>query len=115
MSLLTLILGLSSAVHATPQQFTHQGRLMDADGIGLSGQHEVHFILMDAEFGGDEYWNQEYGVEFENGYYSVVVGGEEDNPLDSTVFESGNLWLELRLDGDILTPRHPITSAPPRV
>ena len=47
MSLLLSLLFLESASVAVPIQFNHQGRLLDADGLGLNGEHELSFILFD--------------------------------------------------------------------
>jgi len=112
MSLLFLF-SLSIQATAAPLQVTHQGRLLDSDGDGLTGDHEMHFILLDDEFGGTTHWNETLTVTFDNGFYSVILGmDEEDNPLDEAVLSNSPLFLELRLDGDILNPRHRLTSAP---
>ena len=41
---------LATTAHAVPAQFTHQGRMLDTDGVGLEGAHDLDFILMDDEF-----------------------------------------------------------------
>ena len=43
MTFLTLLLGSAFAV---PLQVNQQGRLLDADGKGLTGDHELTFRLM---------------------------------------------------------------------
>ena len=107
----SLFFSLSMA-HAIPQQFNHQGRLTDTDGNGLEGEHELQFILLDDEFGGTTWWNETFSLGLVNGYYSVTLGDDEDNPLDDTVFSQAPLWLEMRLDGTALQPRHLITATP---
>ena len=110
MTLLTLLLGSAFAV---PLQVNQQGRLLDADGKGLAGDHELTFRLMDQEEDGYTQWEETLTVPFNNGYYSVVLGtDEENNPLDDAVFSQYPLFLELKVDGEALSPRQPVTSVP---
>ena len=90
MTFLALILGTLSTAQAIPQQFTHQGRMMDADGVGLDGAFDLDFILMDSEFSGSDIWSEGQVVIFKNGYYSVVLGTDgSNNPLDSEILPYG--------------------------
>ena len=92
---------------AVPIQMNHQGRLLDADSEGLSGSHELIFHIMDDLENGDEIWTETQTVQFINGYYSVLLGVDEElNPLDDSVFANYPLYLELKVDGEILEPRH---------
>ena len=95
-------------------QLTHQGRLMDADGAGLSDSHQLQFGLVDDSDFGSTIWVETINVSFTNGYYSVILGAdEENNPLDEAVFEQYPLWLELTVDdGTPMSPRHRLTSVP---
>ena len=103
MTFLTLLLGSAFAV---PLQVNQQGRLLDADGKGLTGDHELTFRLMDQEEDGYTQWEETLTVPFNNGYYSVVLGtDEENNPLDDAVFSQYPLFLELKVDGEALEPR----------
>ena len=98
---------------AVPIQMNHQGRLLDADSEGLSGSHELIFHIMDDLENGDEIWTEIQTVQFINGYYSVLLGVDEElNPLDDSVFANYPLYLELNVDGEILEPRHPMGSVP---
>ena len=38
---------LSALSFAVPLQYNHQGRLLDTDGNGLSGDHELTFRIYD--------------------------------------------------------------------
>ena len=68
---------------AVPLQYNHQGRLLDAEGNGLSGEHELIFRIYDSA--DVVLWEEIQTVDFEEGYYSVNLGeDEEDNPLDDT-------------------------------
>lgn len=96
---------------AVPLQYNHQGRLLDTEGDGLSGEHELIFRIYD---GADVVlWEETLAVDFEEGYYSVNLGeDEENNPLDEAIFASYPLLMELSVDGVPLSPRHPIQSVP---
>ena len=110
MTFLTLLLGSAFAV---PLQVNQQGRLLDADGKGLTGDHELTFRLMDDPDDGYAQWEDTLTVSFVNGYYSVFLGAdEENNPLDDAVFSQYPLFLELKVDGEALSPRQPVTSVP---
>ena len=102
---------LASFSNATPLQYNHQGRLLDIDGNGLSGEHQLTFRIVDAS--DSVLWEEALDIEFENGYYSVHLGEDEaNNPLDDSVLLAYPLWMELAVDGDTLEPRHPIQSVP---
>ena len=93
---------------ATAADLTHQGRLSDATGTPISGQHDVEVALYDAAFGGQELaqWSLE-DVLFSEGYYAVQLGGVE--ALDLT----GPAWIELAIDGAAaLEPRMPLSTVP---
>jgi len=108
-----MLLFLLTQAFAVPLQVNQQGRLLDADGKGLTGDHELTFRLMNDPDDGFPQWEDTLTVDFTNGYYSVVLGAdEENNPLDDAVFSQYPLFLELKVDGEALEPRQPITSVP---
>lgn len=108
-----LCLFLSHNAHAVPLHINQQGRLLDNNGEGLSGSNQMIFKIYDSEIGGDIYWSDTLTAEFRNGYYSVLLGtDEESNPLDHSVLELYPLFLELTVNGETLEPRHALTSVP---
>ena len=112
-SLLTTLLLFGAAAHAVPAQFTHQGRLLDADGAPLEDEATITFRVTDSESGGTALWEDEITVLLTNGFYSAVLGASEDNPLDTDVLSQAPVWLELQLDGEgAMTPRSPIHAVP---
>jgi hypothetical protein len=100
----------SSLAIAAPTRLNQQGRLLDGDGVPLTGSHGLAFTLHDAETDGNEVWREERVVEFEEGYYSLVLG--ELVPLSDLVFAAGPVWLELSVNGAVLSPRHEVVSVP---
>jgi len=105
---------LSQAALAGPGQFTHQGRLLDADGMPLEDEVTITFRLTMAETGGDVLWEEPLTVSLTNGFYSAILGADEDgNPIDIDVLSQAPVWLELQLDGEpAMFPRSPVHSVP---
>lgn len=108
-----LFLGASTA-HAVPGQFTHQGRLLDADGVPLDGEVTIKFRVTDSEEGGTALWEETLTVPLNSGFYSAILGvDEESNPLNIDVLSQAPVWLELQLDGEpAMFPRSPIHTVP---
>ena len=109
LAILFTVLSVTAAL-AAPARLAQQGRLLSGDGEPLSGTHALVFSIYDAQTGGDEIWREERSVGFEQGYYSVVLG--EFVPVDDLLFDSGSVWLELWVDGVVLSPRQELVSVP---
>ena len=113
--MISLLLGsFLSTAQAVPMQLSQQGRLVDSSGVAASGNHNLTFRLYNASTGGTLLWNETVSSNFTNGYYSVVLGSDTiNNPLEDSVLESGDLYVEIEIDGDgPLTPRSAVTSTP---
>ena len=112
-SVLTALCLFATTAHAVPAQFTHQGRLLDADALPMDGEATITFRVTDAESGGTAMWEDEITVLLTNGFYSAVLGASADNPLDTEVLAQAPVWLELQLDGEpAMFPRSPVNSVP---
>ena len=104
---------LGSTAHAIPAQFTHQGRLLDAEGAPLEGEATITFRVTDSESGGTALWEDAVTVPLTNGFYSAVLGTSDDNPLDTTTLSQAPVWLELQLEGEAaMFPRSAINAVP---
>ena len=104
---------LPSVTLAVPLQLAHQGRLLDAEQAPLDGEYELTFRLYDAAEDGALLWEDTVTESFTGGYYSAVLGADDDNPLDDGIFAAPPVYLELTVDdGEPLLPRHPIHSVP---
>lgn len=110
---LFLLFSLSSPAWAVPAQLTHQGRFVDADGVPYTEDATVTFRLMDSASGGSTVWEEEQTIGFINGFYSVVLGADEEtNPLDHEMLDQWPLWLEVQLSGrPAMVPRLAVGSA----
>lgn len=104
----------ATTAHAVPAQFSHQGRLLDAEGTPLEGDATVTFRVTDSETGGSALWEETLTLALTNGFYAAVLGADDDtNPLDADVLSQAPLWLELQLEGEgAMFPRSPIHSVP---
>ena len=93
-SVLTALCLFATTAHAVPAQFTHQGRLLDADGVPLEGEATIKFRVTDSEEGGDTLWEETLTVALSSGFYSAILGiDEETNPLDTNVLSQAPVWL----------------------
>ena len=101
---------LPSLLLAAPTRLNQQGRLVDAVDGPLSGTHALVFALYDAAEDGNQLWYEERSVDFQDGYYSLVIG--EQAPVDDLLFANGTVWLELIVDGVVLSPRQELVSVP---
>jgi hypothetical protein len=112
-ALLAALLAAAPA-HAVPQALSAQGRLLDADGAPVEDTLTVTFRLLDAETGGSTLWEESHEVDFEAGFYTVLLGAEDGAaPLSDEVLDQWPLWLEIQLDGEpAMVPRTPLSSVP---
>ncbi|MCK4328424.1 hypothetical protein KAX02_01125, partial [candidate division WOR-3 bacterium] len=96
---------------AIPQELNFQGFLTDADAdTALSGDYDIIFKIYDANTNGNVLWTESWtDVSVEGGIFNVILG--ETQPIPDSVFlDYTGLWLELTIEGDVLTPRQKIVS-----
>jgi hypothetical protein len=94
-----------------PQLITYQGRLSEANGEPITGEHTIIFRLYDAEQSGTKVWEETHTISVakgDNGIFSVVLGSVT---LLSGLNLNQPLWLTFAIDGDSeMTPRQRVTS-----
>jgi len=95
---------------ATPAKLSQQGRLVDDSDSPLEGAHQLDFKLYDDSTGGEAVWSESRNLDVRDGYYATVLG--DQTPLSDDLFADGVMWLELTVDGTVLTPRHQLVSVP---
>ena len=66
-SVLAALCLFATTAHAVPAQFTHQGRLLDADGAPLDGEATITFRINDSDAGGTTLWEETLTLGLDNG------------------------------------------------
>jgi hypothetical protein len=99
-----------------PQDTTFTGRLVDSLGNPLIGPVDLALTIFDADTGGTALYAEKHlgtpldatgGFSVQLGLGLVAVG-----TFDADLFSDVNRWLEISVDGAVLTPRQIIGSVP---
>jgi len=93
-----------------PEAIRYQGRLVDGTNL-LSGVVDVGVCLFDQPSGGTLYYSETQTVLVADGLYDMTIG--ESNEVVGAlgnVFSNRSVYLELDINGQILTPREKIES-----
>ncbi len=115
-AIITLCL-LPTLATATPVQFTHQGRVLDAAGGGLNDPVDLTISLCPnatPTIGESCHTETFDAIAPQDGYFAVLLG--ESGSLDHTFFDVPNLWIAVSMDGGAseFSSRQPIASFTPR-
>jgi hypothetical protein len=107
-----LILLLAGAAQAqVPPVINYQGQLLDASGNPASGNFTMVFSIFDVATGGTALYTETQNVTVSNGVFNVLIGSV--TPIPQTLFDdSPNRLLEIRVNGNVLTPRRRFGSVP---
>jgi hypothetical protein len=116
------IIALLAAVGSISQQVSADvpylipvvGKLTDASGTSLEGDHVLAFALYDAQTGGTPLWSDTFSaVEFTSGLFNVYLGIPENKPLEIEIFlGTDEIWLEIQVDNDNPMSRVRLASVP---
>lgn len=105
-----LLLFSANTAAMPPDTINYQGYLTNAQGSPLNGNVDLLFSLWDASSGGSELWNEAIsGMAVSQGVFEAVLG--TTNPLPDAIF-ANPLYLEIRVNGEVLSPRKAFKSAP---
>ncbi len=113
LSAVGLGLGARSA-RAVPVTTSFTARIADAGGP-IDGLVNLSFKIYDAPAGGTMIWEETHaGVAADQGLVFVALGGVSPatNGLDASVFDGGDRYLEISVNGDVQSPRVPMLSVP---
>lgn len=95
---------------AVPRQVAFTANL-SSSGLPATGTHSFVFTLFDAVTGGTSAWTETQGtLPVNNGLVFTRLG--VTTPLTPTILNGAPLWLEVSVDGTVLSPRSPIASVP---
>lgn len=95
-----------------PGSITFNARLTDTGGAPVTGSHALAFSLYDTGSGGAVLWNESVsGASFSTEGVAFVELGAI-TALNPTVLNGRKLYLEVSVDGTVMSPRLPIVSVP---
>jgi hypothetical protein len=98
------------ALTASSTLVSYQGTLTDPIGNPVNATVTMKFALYDASSGGTLKWGPEtQSVQVTNGLFNVLLGSV--TPIDPANL-AGDLWVEITVNNELLTPRERITSVP---
>ena len=94
-----------------PPLIRYQARLTDTSGTLLTGAHQIGFALFDDNVGGMLLWSEGPSmVDLGSGSVDFLLGAM--TPLTSDLLLAPSRWLEVTVDGAVLTPRQRLSSVP---
>ena len=103
-------LGKITLAGTVASRLNYQGRLVDpstGNPVPDDGYSMV-FTIYDAESDGNVKWTETQTVTVTNGLFNVLLGSQ--TPLDASVFDGPDRWLQVEVGGETLSPRQRITS-----
>ncbi len=109
------ILAASLAAAATPRVLHYEGRLTDAAGVPLAGPVTLTFTFHGAPAGGAAlagFTDTDEVTPDAQGVVSTWVGDDPGLPIPALILESGEVWLNIAVNGQSLAPRKRIASVP---
>ena len=108
---LALLFTTSLATAAVPGRVAYQGLLLDSNGVPVTDSVDIDVAIYDAASGGTNLWSESHlGVNVLDGVYSIELGAT--TPLSGAVLQSGNVFLEITIDAETLTPRQQLLAVP---
>ena len=111
LSALLLCLLLPTQALSLPATLTHQGRIMESDNSPMAGVSNVTFSIYTVPTEGSAVWTETSSVVFDNGYYSLLLGTQNDFPED--LFYEEALYLGITVEGlSEFLPRNQMASVP---
>lgn len=103
-----------AVAHATPLSLTHQIRALDADGAPVDGARPITVSLWsddDSVATQDRLWEHATTTSFTDGYAALVLDTNGTEAVQAEWF-TGDVWLEVSVDGLALSPRTRLTQVP---
>jgi hypothetical protein len=108
----TLFFATAASAQRVPNVLSYAGTLGDASGAPVAdGSYMVTFRLFNAPFAGTQLFVEPINVATTGGVFTALLGAGSV-PLDESVFVQPQVWLELQVEADVLSPRLQIASVP---
>jgi hypothetical protein len=116
LALLGLCLGASMASAQVPHDMNYQGRLTDSVGAPLAGPVDLELRIYDVLSGGVALFAENHAVVplDDDGGFNLLLGNgaATTGTFDASLFAGVNRYLEVVIDGEVLSPRLPFSSVP---
>ncbi|MFO0598173.1 MAG: hypothetical protein U0228_22915 [Myxococcaceae bacterium] len=95
-----------------PTSVSFNARLADTAGMPVTGSHALVFALYSSATGGSAVWTENVSsASFSTDGVTFVELGAT-TPLTPTVFDGSKLYLEVTVDGTVMSPRLGVVSVP---
>lgn len=108
---LGVLLLFSQAAFAVPLLINYQGVLTDSLGTPVTNPTQaMTFKIYDSQVEGVLVWAESRTVDVQNGQYNLKLG--EVTTLHPSIFDGGNLWLQVTVGGEILGDLQQLTTVP---
>ncbi|MFP6640301.1 MAG: hypothetical protein VCC04_08660 [Myxococcota bacterium] len=108
-----------AASYAIPHDVAYQGTLADSDGDALEGPVDIGIALFEqmAAFSGEVPLYSEDHIDTalgDDGSFSLLMGTGSNTvgSFEPELFQTNNVYLEITVEEEILSPRQPISSVP---
>ena len=104
---------VASAQTSVPQQLDYEGWLSDLSGNPSTGTHSIQFAIWPGPTGGTTpLWSDTLSVTVVGGLYSATLGTTVGDSFPAALFDGTVRYLEITVDGDLLSPREALGSVP---
>ncbi|MBN2001939.1 MAG: hypothetical protein JXA21_01175 [Anaerolineae bacterium] len=102
-----------NAPDASTTTVNYQGRLADSSGTPINDTLSMQFSLFDSAVGGVRLWGPETHatVSVADGLFSAGLGSQTSGGIPTNIL-SGDLWLEIVVDTETLSPREQLRAVP---
>ncbi len=107
--MLLALLAAATSAFAAPTTLTYQGRLLDAAGGAIVGEHSLTLNLYDGANTGSAGWSETHTLIFDEGYFHVVLGTA--SVLDADLLATHD-YLSLTVDDGGELSRQQVHSVP---
>ncbi len=108
------LLVFTAAGHAqTATTIQYQGTLFDSSGAPVTGNKAIVFRIFDKSEPEDSetsLWQETLAVDISDGFFTAMLGTIVE--LSDDLFKESELWVELEISGETLSPRQPVSAVP---
>ncbi len=101
----------SFILSSLPRLLNYQGKIVNSSGVGVNDTLSITFRLYTSGEGGSPIWEETIpDIIVRNGLFSATLGNI--TPFPDSVDFSTQYWLEVEIEGEVMSPRERLSSAP---